>query len=83
MWKPGFLSTIDGGPLISDDEYIPRPSFSAADRDRSMVIFSCEVNLRKSGLIFALLLELDFLSGEVNAAACALAGTMELEDWSR
>ena len=85
LWYPPLRPDPESGaPPISDDAaYNPNPSFSAADRDRSIAICSCEENLRKSGLIFTLLLLRSFVSGGVYRSACALAGTTGLADLSR
>lgn len=75
LWYPPLRPDPESGaPLISDDVYIPSPSFSAADRDKSIDTCSREVNFRKRGFAFTLLLLCSFVSGVEYRFACALAG---------
>ena len=85
LWKPRLASNPNCEPSNSDEVYIPRPSFSAADRDKSTFpeTFSCEENFRSNGFILTLLFVPDLDSGAAYGSACALAGTIGLAVLSR
>ena len=80
LWYPRLTSGPNWDPSKSEEVYIPRPSFSATERDKSTfaATFSCDENFRSNGFILALLFVPDLDSEVTYGSACALAGILGL-----
>ena len=73
---PCTASTPPYVPPTLEEGYIPRPSFSAAVRDKSIESFSLDASLRRSGLIFTLLFDIDEGDGGVYAFSYVIGGVI-------